>query len=193
MHRDDRRRALPRPRPRAHAAAGRPAAGPIISDTLFLTSPTTTARDRAALDDLAARAGLDAAAFAGELFRARSDFSRTTPRELVATNLKRYEFGGAALAIGQAETLATDYFLAHKGDFLAELRRLKDDEHADYALFLATDILHGSSTALYPGPDERRLVATAFPGSAPGPDAADLPGVVSRKKQVVPPLARALG
>ncbi|HET8631461.1 MAG TPA: putative manganese-dependent inorganic diphosphatase [Thermomicrobiales bacterium] len=165
----------------------------IISDTLFLTSPTTTARDRAVVDDLAARAGLDPAAFARELFRARSDFSRTTPRDLVASNLKRYEFGGAALAIGQAETLSTDYFLDHKGDFIAELRRLKDDGHADYALFLATDILHGDSTVLYPGPDERRLVASAFPGCNAGPDAAALPGVVSRKKQVVPPLARALG
>lgn len=164
----------------------------IISDTLLFTSPTTTPRDRAAAGSLAPLAGLQVEAFAHDLFAARSDFSALTPRELVANNLKTYEFGGARLAIGQAETLATDYFLDHKAAFVAELERLKAEDGYDYALFLATDILHGRSTALYPGPAERRLVATAFAPATSGPDAADLPGVVSRKKQIVPPLARAL-
>lgn len=183
---------------RAGLVPPRPIAGlllaAIISDTLLLTSPTTTARDRTAIDTLGPLAGLDPADFARDLFRARSDFSGTTPRELILGNLKEYEFGGATLAIGQSETLTTDYFLAHQARFVADLERLKAEQGYDHALFLVTDILHGDSLALYPGPAERRLVAAAF-GLAEadtGPDSAPLPGIVSRKKQVIPPLARAL-
>lgn len=164
----------------------------IISDTLLLTSPTTTERDRSAVAELAALAGLDAEGFAQELFQARSDFSATTPRTLVGNNLKGYQFGGATLAIGQAETLATDYFLTHRGAFIAEMERVKAEGPYDYAIFLVTDILHGASVALYPGPAERRLLTGAFALAGAGPNVAELPGVVSRKKQVVPPLARAL-
>ena len=182
---------------RAGLTPDRPIAGlllaAIISDTLLLTSPTTTARDRAAVAALGPLAGLDPAAFAQELFRARSDFSATTPREIIQSNLKSYEFGGARLAVGQAETLATDYFLDHQDEFLDALARLKEDGPYDYALLLVTDILHGDSLALYPGAAERQLLAGAF---ALGSDATDhraaLPGIVSRKKQVVPPLARTL-
>ena len=166
----------------------------IISDTLLFTSPTTTPRDRAAAEALTARAGLALEPFAQELFRARSDYSATTPRELLLGNLKTYEFGGATLAIGQAETLDTSYFAAHEAEFVAELARLKEEGGYDYALFLATDILRGHSAVLYPGQAERRLVGAAFAElvADPGATSADLPGVVSRKKQVVPPLARAL-
>ncbi len=164
----------------------------IISDTLLFTSPTTTDRDRAAAETLAPLAGLETEAFAHELFAARSDFSAATPRELVENNLKSYEFGGATLAIGQAETLATDYFVERKDAFIKELEGLKAKDGYDYALFLATDILRGCSTALYPSSAERRLVQAAFAPDHAGHDTAELPGIVSRKKQVVPPLARAL-
>jgi manganese-dependent inorganic pyrophosphatase len=183
---------------RAGLTPPRPIAGlllaAIISDTLLLTSPTTTARDRAAVAALGPLAGLDPAEFARDLFRARSDFSATTPRDLILGNLKDYEFGGATLAIGQAETLTTDYFLAHQAQFVADLARLKAERGYDHALFLVTDILHGDSLALYPGPTERRLVMAAFglAEAGAGADSAALPGVVSRKKQVIPPLARAL-
>ncbi len=174
----------------------RPVAGlllaAIISDTLLLTSPTTTPRDRAAVEALGPLAGLDPEAFAQELFRARSDFSALTPRQVIESNLKTYGFGDATLAIGQAETLATDYFTEHKVEFVAELARLKEEGGYGYALFLATDILRGYSVTLYPGPAERRLLSGAFGLQSAGPDSAELPGVVSRKKQVVPPLARAL-
>lgn len=166
----------------------------IISDTLMLTSPTTTPRDRAALERLGELAALDPATFARELFDARSDFSATTPREIILGNLKEYAFGGMKLAIGQAETLATDYFHANKAAFIAELERLKADHAYDYVIFLVTDILHGGSVALYPGPSERGIILAAFrlDEGGIGPDVAELPGIVSRKKQIIPPLARTL-
>ena len=165
----------------------------IISDTLLFTSPTTTGRDRVAADRLAALARLETEAFARELFEARSDFRGTTPRDLLLGNLKAYEFGGASLAIGQAETLSTAYFDERDAEFVTEMERLKAEGPYDYALFLATDILRGSSVAIYPGPPERRLVVGAFAPADAGTNRAKLPGVVSRKKQVVPALARVLG
>lgn len=167
-------------------------AAAIISDTLQLTSPTTTPRDEAALGLMAARAGIEPAELARELFRARSDFNATTPRALLAGNLKSYQFGDARLAIGQAETLDTAYFLARQEEFRAELERVKA-EGVDYAFFLVTDIVHGASVVFYPGQLERRLLVKAFGLAEAGEEATTLPGVVSRKKQVVPPLARALG
>ncbi|MFN8539365.1 MAG: putative manganese-dependent inorganic diphosphatase [Thermomicrobiales bacterium] len=164
----------------------------IISDTLLFTSPTTTERDRIAARILGEGSGLEVEAFAHELFAARSDFSATTPRELVANNLKTYTFGGASLAIGQAEALSTGYFMEHKAEFVGELGRLKAEGGYDHALFLVTDILHSNSTMLYPGEAERRLVQRAFDPGQIGADSAELPGVVSRKQQVIPPLARAL-
>ncbi len=166
----------------------------IISDTLMLTSPTTTDRDRTALQQLGALADLDPLIFARELFEARSDFSMTTPREIILSNLKEYTFGGASLAIGQSETLATDYFQQHQDDFVAELDWLKDERSYDYCLFLVTDILQSESVALYPGQVEQGLVATAFglDSEASTAHVAALPGIVSRKKQIIPPLARAL-
>jgi manganese-dependent inorganic pyrophosphatase len=166
----------------------------IISDTLMLTSPTTTPRDREALVRLGELSDLDPTAFARELFDARSDFSKTTPREIILGNLKEYEFGGAKLAIGQAETLATDYFHTNQTAFVEALAALEAEHHYEYTIFLVTDILRGGSTALYPGQAERGLVASAF-GLAPSQVAefsAELPGIVSRKKQIIPPLARTL-
>lgn len=166
----------------------------IISDTLLLTSPTTTTRDHAAVDRLSSLAALDAQEFARELFRARSDFSATTPREIILGNLKDYEFGGETLAIGQAETLATEYFTENQAMFVAELARLKAERNYNYIIFLVTDILAGDSLALYPDTDEVGLITRTFglETSAIPPHAAPLPGVVSRKKQIIPPLARAL-
>lgn len=166
----------------------------IISDTLMLTSPTTTDRDRAALQELGLLAEVEPTTFAQGLFEARSDFSTTTPREIILSNLKEYEFGGARLAIGQAETLATEYFQQHEASFVAALQTLKDERAYDYCLFLITDILYSESVALYPGQVEQGLVANAFglDQSVTGAVAARLPGIVSRKKQIIPPLARAL-
>ena len=166
----------------------------IISDTLMLTSPTTTARDRTALERLGDLAGVEPQEFARGLFHARSDFSATTPHALILANLKEYEFGGQSLAIGQAETLATDYFTAHREEFIGELAKLKAERNYGYIIFLVTDILRGDSVALYPETEEIGLVARAFglDTHAVAPNVAPLPGIVSRKKQIIPPLARAL-
>jgi manganese-dependent inorganic pyrophosphatase len=166
-------------------------AGGVVSDTLLFRSPTCTPRDRAAGEWLASIAEIDLEELAQGMFRANSNYDRTTPAQLVAGNLKLYEWGGKRVAIGQAETVDIEYFSRHQEALRSALNALKDGGAAEYAFFLATDILAQSSLLLLPGEEESALAQRAF-GVTATDGCAELPGVVSRKKQVVPPLAREL-
>ena len=166
-------------------------AGGVVSDTLLFRSPTSTPRDRAAGAWLAGLAGINLDELAQGMFRANSNYENTTPQKLFASNLKVFEWGGHRVGIGQAETVDIAYFEQHAEDFCAEMTRLKQTEGWDYSFFLATDILKQSSQMLIPGDEERALAFRAF-GINATDGIVELPGVVSRKKQVVPPLAREL-
>lgn len=166
-------------------------AGGVVSDTLLFRSPTSTPRDRAAGAWLAELAAISLEELAQGMFRANSDYEHTTPKQLLSGNLKVYEWGGNRVGIGQAETVDIAYFEQHAEEFRAEMRTLKQRENWDYAFFLATDILAQSSTMLIPGDEERGVANRAF-GINAIDGCVELPGVVSRKKQVVPPLAREL-
>ncbi len=166
-------------------------AGGIVSDTLLFRSPTSTPRDRTAGEWLASLAEIDLQELAQGMFHASSDYDNTTPEQILSRNFKLYEWGGKRVGIGQAETVDMEYFARNEEAFRAELQSLKDEGTVNYAFFLATDILAQSSLMILPGEEERVLAQRAF-GVAPTDGHAELPGVVSRKKQVVPPLAREL-
>ena len=166
-------------------------AGGLVSDTLLFRSPTSTHRDRAAGTWLAGLAGISLDELAQGMFRANSNYEHTTPQHLFGANLKVFEWGGRRVGIGQAETVDIAYFEQHAEEFREEMRRLKQTENWNYAFFLATDILAQSSKMLIPG-DEERVVANRAFGINATDGCVELPGVVSRKKQVVPPLAREL-
>ncbi len=166
-------------------------AGGVVSDTLLFRSPTATPRDRAAGAWLAGLAGINLDELAQGMFRANSNYEHTTPQQLFTANLKVFEWGGRRVGIGQAETVDIAYFEQHAEEFCAEMTRLKQTEGWDYSFFLATDILKQSSQMLIPSDEERALAFRAF-GINATDGIVELPGVVSRKKQVVPPLAREL-
>ncbi len=166
-------------------------AGGVVSDTLLFRSPTATQRDRAAGAWLAGLAGINLDELAQGMFRANSNYEHTTPQKLFASNLKVFEWGGHRVGIGQAETVDIAYFEQHAEEFREEMNRLKQAEGWDYSFFLATDILAQSSKMFLPGDGERGLALRAF-GITATDGSVELPGVVSRKKQVVPPLAREL-
>ncbi len=166
-------------------------AGGVVSDTLLFRSPTATPRDRAAGAWLAELAGINLDELAQGMFRANSNYEHTTPQQLFTANLKVFEWGGRRVGIGQAETVDIAYFEQHAEEFCAEMTRLKQTEGWDYSFFLATDILKQSSQMLIPSDEERALAFRAF-GINATDGIVELPGVVSRKKQVVPPLAREL-
>jgi manganese-dependent inorganic pyrophosphatase len=171
----------------------RPAAtlllGAILSDTVILNSPTTTERDRAVVDYLEQVLALDATGFGREMFERTSDLTRVAAEDIVARDAKDYDAGGGqTLRIAQVETVGQT--LEERADEL--LRALDDvrerDGHAIVAL-MVTDIM-SKGTQLYASGD-RGALERAF-GNRGHDGVVDLPGVMSRKKQLAPRLLTAL-
>jgi manganese-dependent inorganic pyrophosphatase len=171
----------------------RPAAtlllGAILSDTVILNSPTTTERDRAVVTYLEQVLAQDATAFGREMFERTSDLTRVAAEDIVARDAKDYDAGGGqTLRIAQVETVGET--LEERADEL--LRALDDvrerEGHAMVAL-MVTDIM-SKGTQLYASGD-RGALERAF-GNRGDDGVVDLPGVMSRKKQLAPRLLTAL-
>ncbi len=173
------------------ALAGALLAG-LLSDTLILTSPTTTPRDKQAAERLARWAFVGGSPLKGEtiesygkaVLAAGAGLSNRKPEQVVSTDIKTYEAGGFKLAIAQVEV--TD--LVQLSEYLAPLRKaldeLKDKRGLDFAMLLVTDIVRGSSRLIISSEAPPVLNDLPYP---PLPDGTrDAPGVVSRKKQLLP-------
>lgn len=172
------------------ALAGMLLAG-LLSDTLVLTSPTTTARDRKAAERLGrwafARggplAGETVAAFGKQVLDASAGLSARLPEEIVGTDLKQYEAGGYRFAIAQAEVTDLLQMAEHLASLGAALAALRDKRALDFAMLMVTDVVRGSSRLLLTD-EPPELSDLPYP---PQPDGTRLAeGVVSRKKQLLP-------
>ena len=162
--------------------------GAILSDTVILNSPTTTERDHAVVAYLEQVLGIDATEFGRQMFENTSDLTRVPADEIVKRDAKDYEAGGHTLRIAQVETVGQN--LAERREELVEALDAvrKREGHALVAL-MVTDIL-GKNSRLYVS-GEKPAVERAF-GRRKDDGVIDLPGVMSRKKQVAPPLLAAL-
>ena len=162
--------------------------GAICSDTVLLTSPTTTERDRAATSWLETLLSLDAIAFGREMFERSSDVSRVSASDLVVRDLKEYELeGDRTLSIAQIETVG-GALAGRTGELLEAVRAHRDRHSQLLAALMVTDILDRSTKLIVAGPEQ--LAERAF-GKPVVDGAIDLPGVMSRKKQVAPVLLSA--
>ena len=161
----------------------------VISDTLLMKSPTCTPEDEAAIIALAALAGVDYNTYGLDLLKAGTNLSAKSCEELLDLDAKSFPMGNATVRIAQVNTVDVNDVLTRKAE-LTELM-LKDSEKEGYDLFvlLITNILDSNSTALITG-SETAKVESAF-GVTVTDGLAELAGVVSRKKQVVPPLTKA--
>ncbi|MCW3039801.1 MAG: putative manganese-dependent inorganic diphosphatase [Solirubrobacterales bacterium] len=160
----------------------------ILSDTVILSSPTTTPRDAAAVAALGKQLGIDPEAFGREMFEATSDVSGISAGALVARDMKAYELSsGQTICIGQVETVG-DALLARMPELraAAEARAAKDG-HRLVAL-MVTDVVSRGTHLIVAG--DVGLAERAF-GQAATDGVLVLPGVMSRKKQVAPPLMKA--
>ena len=162
--------------------------GAICSDTVLLTSPTTTERDRVATRWIETLLSVDGLAFGREMFEGSSDVSQVSARDLVVRDLKEYEIDGkGTLSVAQIETVGGA--LADRTSELLDAARAHRERH-DQLLFavMVTDILARSTTLLVAGHEQ--LAERAF-GKPVVDGTIDLPGVMSRKKQVAPVLLAA--
>lgn len=162
----------------------------ILSDTLLFKSPTTTQVDKELAAWLANIAGLDVANFGREMFRAGSSLKDRSGREIILEDFKSFNFGSNRVGIGQIEIIDPDTLPVDRDELQAELEKLQAEKQYDLVALMVTDLMRNGTELLFAGP-QGRAVELAF-NVAPGEKSVFLPGVMSRKKQVVPPLKRLL-
>jgi manganese-dependent inorganic pyrophosphatase len=159
--------------------------GAIISDTVNFQGPTTTEMDKVAVKALAEIAGVvDVAAFAHDQFEAKSDITHVPASELILRDQKVFEMAGDKLAIAQLELTSLDVALSKKDEMLIEMGQLQAEKGYHSTIVLLTDINKLDTTALIISEDAVK-VASAL-NSSVADQVFELPGVVSRKKQIIP-------
>ena len=164
----------------------------LLSDTLILTSPTTTQRDKDAAERLSRWAFVGGSPLKGEtvesfgkaLLAAGAGLSNRKPEEIVSNDVKVYEAGGFKIAIAQAEVTDLLQLSEHLAPLTKALDDLKDKRGLDFAMLLVTDIVRGTSRLIVSSKATPVLDDLPYP---PLPDGTrDAQGVVSRKKQLLP-------
>jgi len=163
----------------------------IISDTLLLQSPTTTPLDADLLQWLTPIADADPRGLADMIFNAGSVLATLSPAAAVRADCKQYREGERRFSVSQVEELGFTNFWKCEDGLLEALEKYRAENGLNFACLLVTDIDTQSSLLLVRG--EAELVqAITYPQKRP-PDIFDLPGIVSRKKQLMPYLSSLLG
>ncbi|SIS10695.1 manganese-dependent inorganic pyrophosphatase [Natronorubrum thiooxidans] len=158
----------------------------LLSDTVVLRSPTTTETDEVVAERLAELAGVDYEAYGKDLLKQKSKLGEKEPREMVLGDFKEFEFGDSDVGIGQIETVEPAPVLEQRDAVLEAMDAVVAEREYDLLVLLVTDLLEEESTALIAG-DHTETVEDALETTVEDREAF-LPGVMSRKKQVVPPL-----
>ena len=159
----------------------------ILSDTLEFRSPTTTPHDRAVAETLAADLGVSIAELATKLFEAKSDISAFSDAALLRMDSKEYTVAGIELRVSVLETTAPKIVLDRKASLMASMVGVAKEDGADQVLLFVIDILREEATLLVPNDLVRQLAEASFGVKVSG-DTVVLPGVMSRKKQIIPAL-----
>jgi manganese-dependent inorganic pyrophosphatase len=172
---------------------GRPTAmmllGAVLSDTVILNSATTTRRDHAVVEYLERVLAVDAAALGREMFEATSDVSNLSAEEIVTRDAKRYQVrGGQEICIAQVEVVG-DALMERSEELLEALRRAREDRELSLYALMVTDVMDKGTEMLVAG--DVGAVARSF-GVEQADGVIELPGVMSRKKEVAPKLMTAL-
>ncbi len=160
----------------------------IASDTVMLKSPTTTSLDRNAVKTLCAIASVDFEAFGKELFSRGSSLSSVDAKSAISSDFKVYTERGVKFGIGQIEVTTLDDIDEVSDNYLAELEKKKEGDSLDWAMLLVTNVLTSTSVLLCTNYknnyrfEYEELKSQIF----------SLPGVLSRKKQLLPEVIRVL-
>lgn len=158
----------------------------IISDSLLFKSPTCTDEDVKAAKELAKIAGVDADIYGLEMLKAGTNLSTKTAEELLNADAKSFPMGEYTFRIGQVNTVDVDEVLARKAELETAIKAQMAENGYDVFLLMITNILNSDSVILVIGEPQEK-VEQAFSVTLED-GIASLPGVVSRKKQIVPPL-----
>lgn len=161
-------------------------AAAIISDTLLLKSPTSTQQDKIMLDRLATIADINIEEFADEMFKAGTSLADKTPDELLTQDQKIFTIDDEIYAVSQVYTTDVDSLKGMKNELIATMEEKAESKGYSTFILLLTDIFKEASQIVVVG-EKKDIVAKAF-----DKELVDYsfyaPGVLSRKKQVIPPI-----
>jgi len=159
----------------------------ILSDTLEFRSPTTTAHDKAVAEKLAADLGVDISEFASKMFAAKSDVSAFSDAELIRMDSKEYEVEGTKFRVSVLETTAPEIPLDRKASLMESFKTVAAEDGVDEVLLFVVDIIKEEATLLVPNDLVKTVAEKSFGATVSG-DTVVLPGIMSRKKQIIPNL-----
>ena len=161
----------------------------ILSDTLEFRSPTTTDEDRAVATALAHDLGTDITLLASEMFAAKSDVSAFSDTELLLLDSKKYTVDKTNFRISVLETTAPNVILNRKANLMAAMVDVAKNSDVDQVLMFVVDILNEEAIMLLPNDLTKTIAEKSF-GVTVSDDTVVLPGVMSRKKQIIPNLKK---
>ena len=159
----------------------------ILSDTLEFRSPTTTDHDKALAEKLASDLGVSISEYAAEMFEAKSDVSTFSDAELLRMDSKEYDVGDKSFRISVLETTAPHIVLDRKDSLMNSMTDVAAEDGVDQVLLFVIDILKEEATLLVPNDLVKTVAEKSFGASVSG-DTVVLPGIMSRKKQIIPSL-----
>ncbi len=160
----------------------------ILSDTLEFRSPTTTDHDRELAGKLAADLGISIPDYAAEMFAAKSDVSSFSDADLIRMDSKEYAVSGTKFRVSVLETTAPATVLDRKASLMETMAQVAKEDGVDQVLLFVVDILNEEATLLVPNDLVKTLAEKSF-GARPEGDTVTLPGIMSRKKQIIPNLS----
>ncbi|WP_027189975.1 manganese-dependent inorganic pyrophosphatase [Fundidesulfovibrio putealis] len=164
----------------------------ILSDTVMYKSPTCTPEDKKACEKLAKIAGVaDMMALGMEMFKVKSAVDGTPIRDLVFRDYKDFSMSGTGVGIGQLEVVDLAILDKYKADLQADIAKVKSEKGLHSVFLLLTDIMKEGTEMLIVS-DDASVVEKAF-GVKPTGTSVWLPGVMSRKKDVVPKFEKVFG
>lgn len=161
----------------------------ILSDTLKFKSPTCTYTDKITAEKLAEIAGINIDDYADQMFRAASTLEGKSPKEILYQDFKEFKINKFKVGIAQVFTTDPEALAKIKVEMLDYMGQACKEQGLDFIVLLVTDIFKEGSDVYHAGV-EKALIASAFDVQFNG-DSAFLPGIVSRKKQVVPKISSA--
>ena len=159
----------------------------ILSDTLAFRSPTTTAQAKALAESLAADLDLSLADYAADMFAAKSDVSAFSDAELLRMDSKEYTVSGTKFRVSVLETTSPATVLDRKASLMDSMPSVAQEDGVDHVLLFVVDISNEQATMLIPDATAQTLAEKSFGATVTG-DSVVLPGIMSRKKQIIPNL-----
>ena len=163
----------------------------ILSDTLVFRSPTCTPVDKAAAEELAKIAGIDIEPYAIQMFTAGSNVLSKSPEEIFYQDFKQFTAGEVVFGVGQITAMTNEELSQIRQKLEPYIEQVYRDNKLPMFFFMLTNIIEESTELLYKGDGAFQIVKEAFSLSGEG-DRVLLPGVVSRKKQLIPALVSVL-